>query len=259
MYTCAWLIGSVKSLPEQSVDIDGVAQILATGNYHLAHGTAPALLTSLIAMLTAAGVPAPTASITRDRRVKLTAGAVFAIDWGLAGETLRDLLGFDADLAGSLVYIAPLVSPLHWSPTKPLRSEMAPRGARGIRRPLAYYSMSPTDGSAFVVSHGERVDQSFSCSHVPTDRIQTPEELGGEWAAFFLAVVARGYLFTVYLDVVENPGSTTTADLDNPLGPYVATPAGRAASWSYARSKGFEWTDRRADWSISCRVAPEYT
>lgn len=259
MFNSAWLIGSIKDLPAHTTTIDGAAQILAAGSYYLHSSTAAlSLLDKLVAMMTAAGVAAPVAVITRDRRVRLSAGGAFTVAWG-ASSTLRDLLGFTGDLAASSSYTATLISPLLWSPAKPVKSELSPRGTIGIKRPLAYYSMSPTDGSTFVVSHGERIDQRFTCTHIATARIQTAAEAGGEWAKFFLTVIAPGYSFVVYLDVTEDPGSTTVATLADGLGPYVTTPAGRAPAWAYDRSKGFEWTDRRGDWSISCRVCPEYS
>lgn len=226
MYTTAWLIGSIRGLTPGPVTIASSFQVIPPGSYYLSSAsTSLSLLAALVARMLAAGLALPSAVLTRDRKVKLGAAAPFSLAWG-ANTALRDLLGFSADLAGASQYVAPLSSPLLWSPAKPIKSEASPRGTLGIRRPLAYYSMSPTDGSTFVVSHGDRIDQAFSCTHIQTSRMQTAKEAGGEWARFFQGVISTGASFFVYLDVLEDPGATTTASLSDGLGPYVNTPTG---------------------------------
>lgn len=255
-YSTAWIIGSVKAL-DYDVTINASAQSV-TGSRYLYHATSSlSILAGMVAAMTAAGLGTPAAELTRDRKVKLTNGVAFSVTWTDTG--LRDLLGFTGNLAAGTSHTATLVSPLLWSPAKPLTPELSPHGTLGIRRPLAFYSMSPSDGSAFVVKHGTRTDQRWSCTHVDTDRVYTASDLGGEWATFFDEVAAKGYQWYVYPDVTEDPGSATAATLSGALGPYVFTPAGRAPGWDYRRSQGFTWTDKRADVVIPCRDAPEYT
>ncbi len=255
-YPTAWLVGSVKDL-SYYFSVDASLQSV-TGDRYLYHPSSSlSILAAIAAGMTAAGVAGAAAVLTRDRRVRLySGGANFTVTWDDTG--LRDLLGFTGDLSGAASYVATNVSSLLWSPAKPLASELSPRGTLGIRRPLSYMTQSPTDGSTFTVSHGTRVDQRYSCACVDTDRVMTASNAGGEWARWFDEVYAKGYQFYVYLDVTEETGSTTTATLTGGLGPYVAAPSGRAASWAYQRARGFEWTDKRADVAFACRDAPEY-
>lgn len=255
-YLTAWIVGSVKGA-DYDVTIGASAQNVA-GDLYLYHPTSSlSLLGAMVDAMTAAGVAGAAAVLTRDRRVKLSAAGAFSVTWD--DTTLRDILGFSGNLAAASSYTAPNVSPLLWSPAKPLRPELSPRGTAGIRSPLAYFTTSPADGSTFVVQHGSRVDQRYTCGMVAIDRVFTSAEAGGEWVRFFDDCAAKGYSFYVYQDVTEESGSTTTATLTGGLGPYAYTPQGRAPAWSYSRSRGFDWCDKRADVSWSCRVVPEYT
>ncbi|WAS96036.1 hypothetical protein [Nannocystis punicea] len=254
----AWVIGSVKGM-NYNVTIVGSPSTTVTGSRYLYHPTSSrSLLGGMVSAMSLSGVDNPIAVLTRDRKVRLSATEAFAVDWG-GDPTLMNLLGFTGDLPLSLTHTATNVSPLLFSPGKPLLSELSPRGTLGIRRPLAYYTMSPSDGSTFVVSHGDRTDQRFSASHVDIERVFTSDEAGGEWVRWFDEVAAKGYQFYVYLDVNEEAGSSAIASLSDGLGPYVWVPSARAPSWDYRRARGFDWTDFLADVSLPCRDAPEYS
>lgn len=256
-YTTAWIIGSIKGL-SYYFSVDAGLQSV-TGDRYLYHATGSlSILNAIRAGMVAAGYAGATAVLTRDRRVKLSSGAGnFTITWD--STALRDLLGFTANLSGASSYTATDVSPLLWSPAKPLKPELSPIGTAGIRRPLTYATISPADGSAFAVSHGSRQWQRFTCSHVAIDRVFPADEAPGSWISFFDESAGKLCSFYVYPEVVEEAGSSTTATLADGLGPYVLTPSGRAPSWSYSRSRGFEWCDRRADVDFACHVVPEYS
>lgn len=256
-YTTAWIVGSVRGL-DSTVTIAGSAQDIA-GDLYLYHPTsALSLLGAWVAAATAAGLGAPTAVLTRDRRVKLGNGANFTVAWG-TDPTLRDLLGFTGNLSGASSYTAPNVSPLLWSPAKPLRPDLSPLGTAGIRTPLAYWTQSPYDGSTFVVSHGSRVDQRYSCVNVPRERVYPEDEAGGSWIALFDQSASLGASFYVWPEVEEEDGSATAATLADGLGPYVLSPSGRAPRWGYVRARGLEWLETHADITFDCRIVPEYT
>ena len=256
-YSTAWLVGSVKSLAYY-LSVDASLQSV-TGSRYLYHPTGSlSILDAVRAAMVAAGYAGASAVLTRDRRVKLASGAGnFGITWDSTG--LRDLLGFTGDLSGAASYTATNISPLLWSPAKPLRPELSPLGTTGIPRPLSYFTTSPASGETFVVSHGERVDQRFTCGMIAVDRVFTSAKAGGEWIAFFTNCAARGASFYVYPAVTEEAGSGTTASLSGGLGPYAYSPQGRAPSWSYSRSRGMDWCDKRADVDFACRVVPEYS
>lgn len=258
-YTTAWIIGSTRDTDLDVIFTGNASTQTIAGDLYLYHPTSSlSLLAAMVTAMAAGGVADPAAVLTRDRRVRLSSSGNFSVQF--VDTALRDLLGFTGNLAAASSYTAPNVSPLLWSPAKPLTSELSPRGTSGIRRPLSYATFSPNDGSPFVVTHGTRVDQRWSCAQVAIDRVFTSDSpAGGEWATFFDRVAAPGARWYVYLDVAEEAGSGATATLTGGLGPYVFTPSGRAASWDYRRAGGFEWTDRRADIVIPCRKVPEYT
>lgn len=256
-YTTAWVIGSIKNI-DLDVTISGSPQNVSGSRYlYYPGGGSLSLLSAMISAMSSAGLAGPAAVLTQDRRVKLSAAGVFTVTW--TDSELRDLLGFTGNLAGASTYTATNPSPLLWSPAKPLVPELSPWNTLGNDRPLAYFTMSPSDGSTCVVSHGTRTDQRWSASHVAMDRVHTASELGGEWRTFFLECAAKGYRFHVYPEVTEETGSTTTAAPTGNLGPYVFVPDGRAPIWPFRRSRGFAFADKRADVSFACRDAPEYT
>lgn len=257
-YSTAWIIGSAKSL-DLDITVSASLQNVA-GSLYLYHTTSTlSILGAMVAAMTAAGVAGAAAVLTRDRRVKLSAGGVFSVTW--TDIELRDLLGFSqGNLSGASSYIADDVSPLLWSPAKPLVPELSPSDVMGIRRPFNFFTMSPSDGSAFVFSHGSRTDQRYSVQHVAVDRVLTAAGAGGEWATWFEECAAKGSQFYVYPAVTEDPGSTTTATLTGGLGPYVFVPDGMAPSWSYRRSQGRGYQARApSDITFNCRDAAEYT
>jgi hypothetical protein len=259
VFRSSWLIGSVRDLPVQNFEADGVAASVATGNYYLAGPvTALSLRAAFQAALIAAGVADALVVITQSRTVRITASETFTLEWGDATR-LRDLLGFSADLLNLDTHQAPLVSPLLWSPARPGRSMLSPQLTRGIRRPLNYYAVSPSDGSVTVVSHGAREYQRLEWSMIANDRIFTTDELGGEFVSFFEEVLAKGASFYHYPEVVEDASvSATTATLLPFLGPYVFSPKARATTWAYDRADGFKWTDRRQDIDLDIHVTPQY-
>lgn len=256
-YTTAWIIGAQEDL-NLAVSIDASPQTI-TGDLYLYHATSTlSLLGMMVTKMTAAGVGAAAAVLTGNRRVKLSSNATFTVTW--TSTDLRDMLGFTGNLAGASSYTATNVSPLLWSPAKPLTPELSPTGVVGIRRPLAFFTQSPSDGSAFVVSHGRRTDQRWSCSHVAVDRFFTSSLAGGEYVKWFEFCAAKGFRWYVFPEVVEDASSTSATTLTGELGPYVLAPAGRAPSVEYRRAQGLMWLGpARADVTIACRDAPEYT
>lgn len=259
-YTSAWLVGSTRDASYTAFDINGDGSVSISGDFYLWHDTnAISLLDLFVAQMTTAGVAAPTAVLTRDRKVKIGSSGNFTVTWS-TDTSLRDMLGFtQGNLSGASSYTAASVSTHLWSPGKPLLPGLSPLDCHGNRRPLAFWTASPSDGTPFVVSHGSRVDQSWTAASVAMSRMQTASELGGEWVTFFDDCACKGYQFMIYPEVTEESGSATDtlSTLTPALGPYVLTPSGRAPAWDLKRSPGFAYLNTRADWAIACRTVPE--
>jgi len=258
--TTSWLIGTRPSLEAQTLTIDGNAQIITAGSRYLyASSSGLSMIGQVLAKMTAAGVAAPTAYLTRSRKVRLGSSGTFTLDWP-ADNVLRGLLGFTGNLAGASSYVATNISPLLWSPLKTESPEDAPLGLVGHKVHNAFYSASPFDGTTSVVMHGSRTYNTFRWGHVPIDRVQSAGQ-AGEWASFWDEVVVTGTRFFHFRCGEDTTGaSTAEAALVTPLGPYVLKAPGRGApDWDFTRSRGLTQVDRRCDVVLPVSLTPEYS
>ena len=206
MATTAWLIGSYKNLPAQALTINGGLQAITAGSRYLYHSTnALSLLYQVQAAITAAGVAGASVVLLKNRKVRISANAAFTLDWP-ADNVLRNLLGFNANLAGQASYTAAAVSKYLWSPGRTESPQLAPLGVRGHRTHAAYSVVSPYDGSTETVTHGSREYNAFTFPYVLMDRVHTVNEYGGEWVAFFDSVCVRSFSFYLWREVEEDTG-----------------------------------------------------
>lgn len=251
----AWFVGS-RTLGLQLFSINGSAASIPAGTYYLTDPTAAlSLLDAMVTAMGAALLFAPTAELLGSGKVRLTAAGAFPIVWGSA-TLLRDLLGFEGDLAASASHTATRKSPLWWSPGKPALFALTPLGVTAAPRYLLAQSVSAYSGRAESTSHGSRGYQRFPFEKVDSERMRTPDELGGEYGVWFEAVAVKSARFKVYRDAVEDPASTSPFTYDTVHGPYVQ-PLGTAPEWAYQRSSGHTWTDYTCDITVAATVCPE--
>lgn len=255
----SFCIGSYADLPVQSVTIAGSAQVVAAGTYYLWDPSAGlSLLAKVQAAMTAAGVAGAAAELLGSGHVRLkSSGAAFTVVWGPGVVSLKTLLGFSADLAGSSSYTAPLKSPLFWSPRKP-ELPSAPLGVRGNKRYNVMQTFSPYSGIVESLRHGYREYNTFKWEKVDADRVRTAAELGGEFAKFYETVFVPSARWKLYHDASDDPLSTTAFTYDVQLGPYITILGSKGAEWKWDRSRGFEWTDDCIDIiDVTVTVTPE--
>ena len=258
-YRTDWLVASYALLPEQDITIAGSAETVPASSYYL-HDAVPALslLAQVQAAMTAAGVAGASVVLLANRKVRLSGGGVFTVTW--TDTLLRNLLGFSANLAGAASYVAPLISPLFWSPGTPGKSLLTGKGLTGHPEELTYQSVASYSGRTESVSHGTRLYNRFQWTYIDADRIVTSSALGGEFGTWFSNVAPRAARFKIYHDVQEDPTSATVAaPLTTVLGPYIYSADRKGVSWTYDRSKGFDWTDESCDILMNVHVCPEYT
>lgn len=250
----AWLIGSVRDLERQVVEVNASLQQIAAGSYYLYSPTSSlSLIGSLEAAITAAGVAGASVVILENRKVRISAGATFSITWPADG-VLQALLGYSGNLSGAATYTAPLISPLLWSPARPESPTKAPLGVLGHEQHQAFHSVSPFDGTRSVVVHGSRTHNRFIWQKVRTDRVQTDDELGGEYVKFWETVLSQGSLFYLWRHVQEDTAGSDPVVWTSSLGPYVVGDD----DWDFGRASGFEWTDVWHPIELPCEVSPEY-
>jgi hypothetical protein len=261
MATTSWLIGSRPNLAAQTLTIEGAPHVITAGSRYLyASSSALSIIARVEAAMDAAGVTGAAVYLTKARKVRITASGTFTLNWPADG-VLRDLLGFNGNLAAASSYVATYVSPLLWSPLKPESPEDAPLGVVGHKVHNAYFSQSPHDGTTSAVIHGSRTYNVFRWGHVPIDRVQTSNGAGGEWATFWDSVVVLGSRF-FHFRCDEDVAGTSTAEaaITVPLGPYVLRAPGRGVpDWDFQRSRGLTNVDRRCDVVLPVSLAPEYT
>lgn len=258
MPTTAWIIGSIADLPANDVTFNASAQVVATGDYYLYDATnALSLLYQVQQAMTAAGVADAAVVLTKARKVKLSSSGAFSVTWD--DTQLRDLLGFTGNLAAATSHVATNVSPLLWSPARTEDTPMAPLGTHGHEVFGTFVTVSSLDGTTEATQHGSRTFNRFQFKHVNTERVWTTSEANGEYRVWWENVGSRMARWKLYREVAEDTASTAAVSLGSPLGPYVVTVERKAVDWSYDRSRGFEWTDARADIDIPCHLVPEYT
>ncbi len=259
-YRAAWLIGSYADLPQQDFLVDAVASATPAGSYYLYdHDSNPlSLLTHVRNAITAATGGATTAILQQTGHVRIDCAVPFSLSWGTS-VLLRDLLGFNANLALNASYTAPLLSPLLWRPGKP-ETPLAQRlGVVGHRQHIVFQTTAPYSGKSESVSHGSRSYARYGFPMIDTDRLTGSLGEGGTFDTWFEYVAVRSARFKLYRDVIEDPVDTTSAllTLTQPLGPYVVT--GPRLAWKWDLSRGFERTDKRGDIDLACHVVEEYT
>ena len=255
----SWLIGGVNLLPEQTIQVNGLDEVIAEAPYYLYFPTDTlSLLAQIRDAMTNQGVANAVAELTKDRRVRLAGDGVFTIDWPV-GFTLQLYLGFTADLAGANEYISPQVPTLLWSPGRTETPRMAPLGIAA--HPVTDATVATSrDSTQVVTRHFEQSHNMFFWPKVHTDRYQVQNNLGGTWARFWRDVIIELGKFYVWRNVDED-GSTDPANLDDSMGPYEkrVDEGDEALDWSFERSEGFQWTDAYHPVTLPVLIVPQYT
>lgn len=227
-----WIISS-RVWTTQTITIGASDQDIeaSLGGLYLLH-TTPALsvLHQLYLAMIAAGLTSPAATITRSRRVKLSAAGTFTLTWGGGGSTLRDLLGFEDDLDGASSYVATLGSPLLWSAGRPASPTEAPLDALGRPRLDGSATIGPRGVQTVRINGLPTYTQTLEWRHVAKSRwwgdpLTNPNGAAGDWRHFWEGEVINSRKLVVLRRVTEGAdGDTADADYSASyvLGPYVA-------------------------------------
>lgn len=216
----ALLIGSIENLAAQSLSIDSNAATIASGNWYLHHADPTlSLLDEIVAQALSEAALTLTAWIGRDLRVHLSAGGTFTIDW--TSTTLRDLLGFDANLSGASSYTAANAPQLLWSPGWP--------ATRRVRDGVTGYPIE--DEHTEVNADGTQVDTDYHNTQTWDElrwesvtlariRAEAGDPAGGTWHEFRRQVLLPNYRFQYYESVTEDSTSSTEITPSSALSTY---------------------------------------
>lgn len=270
MATTSWLIGSWHEWSTSlRVELNGnTVEILPdriatdkTG-FYLYHTTAALSLISLFQLeMVSEGIVGAAVRILKNRKVRISATNNFTVNW--TSTLLKNILGFDGDLAGSNSYIAENISPLLWSASKPESPAEAPLNCLGRTVYDTKFSTAP-DGTQVSSSSYDQIINTFNWNFVPMSRFQTDANLeydiGGEYITFFDWVLNRANKFYLWRNIEEDDSSTSQVTWTNALGPYGFRPTRNPISPGFQRPSqgGLDRVDRRCVVSLDCLITPEW-
>jgi hypothetical protein len=260
-----WLVSS-RSWTTQTITINASVQNVAAslGGLYLLHTVAAlSAIHQLYLALVAAGVTSPAVTITRSRKVKISASGTFSITWG-SGTTLRDLLGFTGNLSGAASYVAPLRSTLLWSGAKHAEPTEAPIDATGSPRVDGSAVIGPT-GVQTVLQEGDpTITETYRWRRVIKSRFWADPLTGpraGDWRYFWGAEAITSQRIGVLRKVTEGDDDDD-ADADYSasyvLGPYVTNMSGRDA-WNFKMVRSIPTVDRFFELEWSAIVCEEFS
>jgi hypothetical protein len=209
------LIGSYPSIPATTLTV--TANAVATGlswtsaSLYLSHPTgALSILTTLAALIdTHAQLVGTSCVVTRSRRVLITNATAFALTWG-SDTTLRDLLGFTANLASATSHLATNVSPLLWAPGKNEHTIAGRQDTSGIPVHDTFAGRS-APGLVVATRNNTWHRNTLGWRYVHVDRVEQTTATNGTWAVWWDTVASRFRRFWVCRDVTEDSADTTTA------------------------------------------------
>lgn len=261
-YTTAWLTGSCD-LPATTVEVEGAPGVFLKGHWYLYHPTAGLSLIDRLKAILLTEVDGADVYVAKDRRVRITGDGSFDLTWP---PSFAALFGFTTNLTGQSTYIAPSVSPLLWSPSKPETPQESPLGTLGRKVYDTRFQTSP-DSIQVADSHHVQTVQTFAWSFIPTDRWQTFAQdtnetgtLQGEYTRFFDKVLRNAEKFHLWRAVLEDTTSSDPVEWpEDRLGPYGYRPTRGSITWDFARAPGFKDMERRTSLSLDCLVVPEWS
>ena len=214
MPTSSVLVGSQPSIPAATITVvaNAVSEALAFagGNFYYDHNTGSlSLLTQFVAMLNSHSELVGSAAIcTRSLRTRLTNAVAFSVDWG-SDTTVRDLLGFAANLVSATAHVSTLVSPLLWAAGKP-ESSAARQGSDGLLVKDTYAGRS-APGVVVATENNTWRRNAFSWRYVLIDLVEQVPDVGGTYATFWDRVLSRFRRFWVSRDRTYDSADTTTS------------------------------------------------
>jgi hypothetical protein len=266
MSKSSWLVGSICSFDDQTVDFDKgagavpVAMTFAYEGTYLTHATAAlGMMDTLEADLTSGGLTNAAVFLGEDGLVHITSDDTFTLDWTSAGTALRNALGFSGNLTPTATsHTADNPSPLLWIPR---RNESPQKAGLGIDGELQedVVRVVSRDGTQVTRTYGDGVTSNrFLWQYINRDQFRTTTaSQAGELHHFYGECLSPGANVMLYRQVDADYASTTAVTLGTPLGPYQTT--GKERGLPFVPSPGFANSDCRMDFTWSALKVPEYT
>lgn len=221
MAAASWLIGSVEGA-SFSVEINSSTYTFAQGNWYLKDGTASrSIADQLQTHLVTAGATNASVFFTPSGRMRITADVAFSLTW--TDTALRDYMGWTANISSSTASTAGGKGQLFWSPGRPETPLSTPAGVASYPDDDTVHTASRTAKTTTATENHVRDLQEYLWKVVPSSRVWTADEDGGEFKVFREKVLRPRYRFKMYRQIDEDTSDTTTSQaIGTAIGPYKA-------------------------------------
>lgn len=272
MPTSAWLVGSIPSVPQQTITVtaNAVATAIAipAGDYYVFDRTASlsAINAFATAVLSHSQIDEVNVNVASDGTIDIeyldaSTPRATQVVW-TSGTEIRDLLGSTGNLASNSQH-ALAHSRYLWVPG---RGENVPKSRLGSQGWYVYDTAIAESGTSemmFTRNNAWRENE-FEFPHVVNSRVWTPAEAGGEYFQFFDRVLSRGRRWKLYRESpYDSDGSYGTVfstdgtdDMGEILGPYKLTAERGHMHWNYKRTEAYREFVHPIE--ISGRLVSEY-
>lgn len=220
MPTSDWFIGSVLSLPAQTMSVTQGATtedcIVAAGDYYLCNpgNTSISLVHAVVdAINTHSLLSDVTFEFMRNRKIRIYSPSEtsFSISWTTTA--LRDKLGATGNFTAASTHTMHGISPLHWSPGK--TGLWGPRlGTDGLLvKDTAIGQSGP--GRVLATTHNTYRKGEVQYRYVANARVWPKEETSGSFYSFWNEVLSTFSPFKVWREQIEDDSSTTAVTLQS--------------------------------------------
>lgn len=215
-----WLVGSFYTATALGFD-SGSARTVAAGSYYLKDATASISLLNAFSTALANDVT-NTVTLTKAGKVRIVMNSSTSITW--TSSTLRDLLGFTADITSQTSVTAANHSPLWWSAGYEATPE-APLNDQGQDVTDGIVTRSRSGLTSVFTKHNTAKVNGFSWPVVDATKVYTSARGSGEFKAFAERVLDRGQPFKLWREIDESSTSSAEATVGGvtTLGPYKTT------------------------------------
>lgn len=216
-----WLVGSIRLASPATIVCNAVDVVIPAGTYYLRDAVLSRSLIDLVAAGLAVVVPGTTATIARDRKLRIVSGGG-ALTLTIPA-SLQAALGLPGSPAVGTTIIASSISTLLWSPARRGTPDGVPLGIVGRVVDDTAQTVGANAQKIRTTRHNSQTVIAWAWLAVAQARVWTTDAgLGGEFKAFDTAVVRDGLRFRFYDEVDEDDLSSTAVTWPSSLGPYVA-------------------------------------
>lgn len=258
-----WCVGAWEGHPSFTFTVGGNSKTIPAGSAYLYDADSNVSLVHIVEAKIQEEVPSAAVAIQRSGKITIDAGATITLAWG-SDTTLRDALGFTADLSSSSTTGANHTKYL-WRPG----TTASPRGGSLDTAGSLVTDRQYHESVSKVSSTGNNswYEQTIEWVFVLNAAYQTSSRDPGEFAQFYEDVIEKAHQFKVYRKVQEDStdtdatltGLTVLPTSDASSTAYVMKPPRGGSRFKFNRYPGLETVDKGHTVSIDVRTVAALT